>query len=113
MCCHLWVQLTHSGENFQGREDKFVDPWNPPHDEGWVIVGEGASWNEGMVRVLLRVSLGPAKIVVVRIAAIFANPHLAIGTHQWIHNVSLVGAVYNVLSILYCTSNAAIEWSSS
>ena len=76
-------------------------------------MGEGVSWNEGMVRVLLRVLLGPAKIVIIRIAAIFANPHLAIGTHRWIHNVSLVGAVYDVLSILYCISNTAVEWSSS
>ena len=113
MCCYLQVQLTHSSENFWGRKDEFVDPWSPPHDEGWVIVDKGALWNEGIVRVLLRVSLGPAKIVVIRIVAIFVNPHLAIGTLQWIHNMSLVGAVYNVLSILYCTSNTAIEWSSS
>ena len=76
-------------------------------------MGKGALQNEGMVRVLLRVLLRPAKIVIVRIVAICVNLHLAIGTHWWIHDVSLVGAVHNVLSILHCTSNTAIKWSSS
>ena len=66
-----------------------------------------------MVGVVLGVALRPAKEVVIGIATVPPNPHLAVGAHRRIPDIGLVGAVYNEFAVLDCTTNTAIEGSPS